>query len=71
MRGNTRLKLEAECVSVVLSPYGRDGVMVGFGVMMVNGWSPWIWIAAWNVIWVGSYLEPVGPLPETVRKTSY
>jgi hypothetical protein len=45
--------------------------MVGFGIMMVNGWSPWIWIAAWNVIWVESYLEPVGPLPETVRKTSY
>jgi hypothetical protein len=83
--GNNRLKLVAECVSMVSPPYVRDGVVVvrlglnpssglQVGIMMVNYWSPWIWIDTWNgwnVVWVASYLEPLGPLPATVITTSY
>jgi hypothetical protein len=68
-----------------LAPYDRDGVVVGrldldpspevrVGIMMVNGWFPWILIAAWkcwNVVWVAADLEPLGPLPVTVLKASY
>jgi hypothetical protein len=42
--------------------------------MIVNGWSPWIWITVLkvcNVVLVVSDLEPLGHLPVTVLKTFY